>query len=102
MRASIPQQRQEEVRPAYTVTPLEGTVPIVVRRFNAKTRKIETETVEESAGYMVKTMRGDEVRIKSVEDLRQYGLEDDIPLIAEMIGEEVGSIPNSAMKKGAN
>ena len=102
MQARVPQQRQDEVRPAYTVTPIDEPVTVTIRRFNAKTRKIESESVEEPGGFMVKTMRGDEVRIKSVEDLRQYGLEDDIPLIAEMIGEEVGSIPNAALKKGAN
>lgn len=86
---------QANVRPAFTVTKLEGTVPHKVHLFDKKTNKIVSKTVEEPAGFMVKFAKGHSIRCKSVDHLKQIGLGYNlVPLINTETGDVMGAVDN--------
>jgi len=81
--AAIPQQQQ--IRPAFTVEKLNGTVPHRVHIFDKEANKIKSKVIQEPAGYLVKFYKGHSIRCRDEAHLRQIGA--DLQLIP-MIDDE--------------
>lgn len=86
-------------KPAFTLRELEGSIERPMRFYDKQDKVFKTTVVEEPAGYMLTTMRGDEIRIASLDDLKQYGLGDHIKLVNADDGEVMGAMPVTVQKK---
>jgi len=90
--AAIP--AQQKVKPAFTVTKLEGTRPHRVHIFDKENNRIRSKIVQEPAGYLVKFYKGHSIRCRDEAHLRRIGAGLHlVPLVNEE-GEIVGTIPN--------
>lgn len=88
---------QPNVKPAFTVKKLNGTLPRRIHAFDKKENKIKSKVVEEDAGYLVQFAKGHSIRCRTLEHLRSVGANlTMVPLVDTETGEIRGTIPNDA------
>lgn len=88
----VPQEKR--LKPAFTVKKLEGTRPHRVHIFDKNDHKIKSKVVQEDAGYLVTTYKGNSIRCRDEAHLRQIGAGVRlIPLLDDQ-GDPVGTIQN--------
>lgn len=90
--AAIPPQQQ--VRPAFTVKKLQGTVAHRVHIFDKDTNKIKSKVVQEDAGYLVTFYKGHSIRCRDISHLRRVGAGLSLVPLVDQEGEVKGAIPN--------
>lgn len=84
--------------PAYQIEPLEGTVTVrklrpIKSKDGVKKALFEEVQVEENAGFMVHTRRGDSFRVKDEAGLKALGLSMQAPVVDDD-GNVVGDVPS--------
>lgn len=95
MYAAIPNQPQ--VRPAFTVEKLSGTVPHRVHIFDKENNRIKSKVVQEPAGYLVKFYKGHSIRCRDEAHLRQVGADMQLIPLVDDEGEVKGVMPNISL-----
>jgi hypothetical protein len=90
--AAIPQEQQ--VRPAFTVKKLTGTVSHRVHLFDKEKNKILSKVVQEPAGYLVTFYKGHSIRCRDEAHLRRVGAHLKFVPLIDKEGEVKGAIPN--------
>lgn len=90
--AAVPPQQQ--VKPAFTVQKLSGTVPHRVHIFDKERNKILAKTVHEPAGYLVKFYKGHSIRCRDEAHLRRVGVGLALVPLIDGEGEVKGVMPN--------
>jgi hypothetical protein len=93
MYAAIPQP--DQVRPAFTVKKLSGTVPHRVHIFDKEKNKILSKVVQEPAGYLVQFYKGHSIRCRDEAHLRRVGAHLKFIPLLDKEGEIKGAIPNA-------
>jgi hypothetical protein len=74
MSTRIAMPHQQKIKPAFTVKKLDGTVETKVITYVDKKRTVETKKVP--AGFMVRTLRGDEFRVGSEKELERLEMDE--------------------------
>lgn len=74
MNTRVAKIAQAKVQPAFSVTKLEGKRKRKILSIVDGER--EEKTVEEPAGYMVRTLRGDEIHVPNDKELRRLGFDE--------------------------
>lgn len=89
--------QQANIRPAFTVEKLEGTVSHTKHIFDKKDNKIKSKVVDEPAGFLVTFAKGHSIRCKDKAHLEKIGAGlTMIPLVDTQSGDVKGAIPNAA------
>lgn len=87
----IPANRQQVLKPAFTVQKLPGTrEQKMIKYENGKRREYVTEV---DAGYLVTIRRGDSFRVTTAEELHRLKFDDVIPMQDDE-GETLGFMDN--------
>jgi len=90
--AAVPQEQQ--VRPAFTVRKLTGTVPHRVHIFDKEANRIRSKIVQEPAGYLVTFYKGHSIRCRDEAHLRRVGAHLKFVPLIDAEGEVKGAVPN--------
>lgn len=90
--AAVPHQQQ--IKPAFTVERLSGTLPHKVHIFDKGANRIRSKTVQEPAGYLVKFYKGHSIRCRNDEHLRMIGANMQLIPLLDDEGEVKGVMPN--------
>jgi len=93
MMIGVPAEKRP--KPAFTVRKLEGTRPHRVHIFDKNDHKIKSKVIQEPAGYMVTTYKGNSIRCRSEDHLRSIGAGVRLVPLLDDKGEPVGAIENS-------
>ncbi len=87
---------QQRVKPAFTVTKLDGKVQKPIHAFDPKESKIKRKMVEVDAGYLVKFAKGHSIRCWDDKHLSQVGAGlRMVPVVDTETGEIKGAVPNN-------
>jgi len=90
--AAVPPEQQ--VRPAFTVKKLSGTVAHRVHIFDKEKNKILSKVVQEPAGYLVQFYKGHSIRCRDEAHLRRVGANLTLIPLVDKEGETKGFINN--------
>lgn len=94
VRVSAP--RKQKIKPAFTVTRLEGERVLTVHSFDQNGKRVAKD-VKVPAGYLVKFLKGHSIRVANDADLKRLGFDRTIELVDDE-GNVHGEIPNDILK----